>query len=343
MGEVNRKEMNSKAYNKSIQGLRAIALISILVYHYFFRYEEIFHKVVYRSEIVKAIPLFGLFIFCLISGYFIDTNRKQTINITFLRNKIIRLWIPYVISISVIFFITSLFRLEGRVVTIKDYLLNIPFVNGYIGTPYVDSSHWYLTTLISASVIVYAIKRVFSSDKLLLAYLLWLLVVYFLLLLRSSIGGNRYLTFILTLLGGEYIPVVISGIIGQRVISSCKQRAIGIICISTSIVYVLLYFGVAAGFIYCLCILLLFMALYNDLTFAFRPLVLVGNISFYVYLLHQNIGYIIINRFENVRPDLYFFPRIFSIFVFLLVGYAFSKLIVVINQLNPKKTIGGMR
>lgn len=40
-----------------------------------------------------------------------------------------------------------------------DWILNIFFINGFIGTRYVDGAHWYLTILISFIVIISIAKK----------------------------------------------------------------------------------------------------------------------------------------------------------------------------------------
>lgn len=37
--------------------------------------------------------------------------------------------------------------------TWADCILNLTFINGFMGSPYVDGAHWYLTTFISFTII----------------------------------------------------------------------------------------------------------------------------------------------------------------------------------------------
>lgn len=94
--------------------------------------------------------------FLLISCYYLinfDSAIFSFSLIKYLLKKFIRLWPLYAIAITITVIVIHMFPLLGRMSTWTDWILNLTFINGFLGSPYVDGAHWYLTTLISFIII----------------------------------------------------------------------------------------------------------------------------------------------------------------------------------------------
>ena len=80
-----------------------------------------------------------------------------------------------------------------------DWLLNLFFINGFVGTPYVDGAHWYLTTLVAFIMIVGCAKK-FRIDRSPAFYLMWIFILIIAIRMRLEI--------IYQIIGGNYVFVL---------------------------------------------------------------------------------------------------------------------------------------
>ena len=148
-------EQSRAQRNIQIEGLRGAAIVIVLIYHFFCRYLQIF-----CDSDVKWLHIWGTFgvgFFITVSGYYLIPSKAseyQFALLPFLKKKLFRLWPCYFVAVTVIFLVMLFFPLRGRESSWLDYLLNICFLNGFLGTPYVDGAHWYMTTLIAVILII---------------------------------------------------------------------------------------------------------------------------------------------------------------------------------------------
>ena len=105
----------------------------------------------------------GVLIFLIISCWYLvdfnEINRDKFDLKKYYKGKLVRLWPCYAISITLMAIIVHFFYLPDRMSTWGDWLLNLFFINGFVGTPYVDGAHWYLTTLVAFIMIVGCAKK----------------------------------------------------------------------------------------------------------------------------------------------------------------------------------------
>ena len=210
--------------NAQIDGLRSVAMIAVLVHHFFYSFCNRFnYPVPINSILIQESGYFGVGIFLLISGYYV---RKDNCKFSkFIVKKLTRLWPEYFVAISACFIVTHIIVLPGRTVGIWEYLLNIPFLNGYVGVRYVDSGHWYLTTLISCIIISQTIIRINNQRYFYGMVFAWLFLI---LILCSCTTASKYLAMVchglLSVLGGVYSPIFIAGFILGKQQSNRKKQ-----------------------------------------------------------------------------------------------------------------------
>lgn len=131
-----------------------------MVYHYIVRYQEIYVAGYTYTPVVDLFSDIGVFTFFLITGLYLEKATRGGIKL--FTKRLTTLWPRYFLAITIIFLLTRLVELPGRTCTFKQYLLNIPFLNGFIGSPFVDGAHWFLRTLLVAFA-VYSIITLFSD------------------------------------------------------------------------------------------------------------------------------------------------------------------------------------
>ena len=281
--------MQQKESNLNIEGLRGIALLFVVVYHLFIRYQQVYVDSTLSIPVINNMGFFGVSIFLILSAYFLAIPPKKTEFrlFAYLRKKFWRLWPTYFVGISVIYVVVNCSGVDKLKTNGLDFCLNTVFINGFIGTPYIDGAHWYITTLIAITLIFSVLHKLKLSDKW-FVYLIWL--VCSALVLKFRIG------IVSTLLGGGYVGIICIGVCMARLcLSHTKKDLIvwgvviaasaGYLVLSKSVVEIVLIV-IAAG-----CVLF---ALKTKTRFlSLRPLVFLGTVSYAVYIIHQNISYVI--------------------------------------------------
>lgn len=302
--------------NKQIDGLRGITILLIGVFHLFCRYREIYCG--YTIWYLKWMGDFGNIIFLLISSYFLIGITGEKIHLKeFINKKIVRLWPSYVVAITVIMVSTQIFPLPGRTCSWKDYLLNVVFLNGFLGRAYVDGAHWYITTLIGATIAVAIIKYYKIEERFL---------TYIALLFLEGISGLLGIRPLNQILGSSYAPIICIGIAihimqqkGYKIRSLLKIREwdlreyfnnnkwffLCIICYG----YLFLRKGRLSFICLCMALPVFLLALKKKIFFLENSVAhFMGMISYPFYLIHQNLAYLIeynvSNRFDKLPLNL---------------------------------------
>jgi peptidoglycan/LPS O-acetylase OafA/YrhL len=295
----------------SLDGLRGIACLMVVFYHYLFRYGEIYNT--YQFNYFKDFNA-GVEIFFFISGFVIYMTlpkAKNTLHFFALRS--IRLlptyWVCLIISYSIITF----FGLPGREVNLNEFLLNFLLFHQAFGIPNVDGVYWSLVV----EFIFYfwiGVMYFFSKKyKLQIKYffLLWLVLAS---IFYSDLDGLLYIFNKSLIL--EFIPSFICGIYFYKIMNEEKS-------LSNIIILIISYFAILVTNEFAVFIPLLLLPFFissNSLSNFLSNNVLrfFGTISYPLYLVHQNIGYIVITFLINNG---------FEIFLSVFLALAISVLI----------------
>lgn len=312
------------ARNKQVDGLRGVAILLILVFHIYYRYDKLYTNK--SGGILSCFGVLGNTIFLLISSYFLNNNGERNW-LKFFALKIKRLWPCYAVSITIIWCTLHLFELPGRMTSIKDYVMNLIYVNGFWGIPYVDGAHWYITTLLAAIFIVGSIAyfRVENYP-----------VTYLMLFLAEGFSKVFKLSVLNKILGSSYIGLICFGICIRKFklnnykcsefhhadnIRKYLEKNQWILTAAVC----LIYYGVRNGIvsIVCLCIALpVFLGAINNKFSIFEKSFPqhIGKISYPLYLIHQNIAYTIIYHLSKVCSDYIWLWKAVAFIVVIILG-----------------------
>lgn len=281
-----------------IDGLRTIGMLMILTFHYGYRFFEIYGGPLF--EPIKYWGNMGCVLFFLISSFFIykkDEEHELCLKDE-LKKRTNKLWTPYVISISITFIFLSIYPLEGRNVGIIEYICNIFMINGFIGVDYVDGAHWYLTYLVAFNVVACILKKnkLSKNDA---VYWLWLILNILVLLSANFFGQviGKILSVLRIFLGGNYAGVLISGIVLKRMIDDRTCSISKMLLLFSCVVFTALLQNYSIGLFFVGCLIVLFYVYRGKIRMLKNPLFsCIGAMSYYIYLLHQNIGYSILKK-----------------------------------------------
>ncbi len=287
--------------NLQIDALRSFALFLVFSFHAFYHYNNVF-----GFEKNKVLSYFGIShwgfagvsVFMIISAIHLFPSQNTVYGVKYLIKKQRRIWPLYFISITIIFALLSIpmLYLPDRQVNFAEYLLNIPYLNGFIGTRYVDGAHWYLTVLLSFHLVFAVITLIKKYIHKLNPYIflcVWMLLG-FALKMFFKIGFN--------FVGGEYIGVAVLGVC-LGIFSKDKDERKNIFLYIVSITGVLFTFfclGKTNCIIVILAVILCYLALNEKIPIICNKVTLsISKVSYVFYLLHQNIMYSILYNFTD--------------------------------------------
>jgi peptidoglycan/LPS O-acetylase OafA/YrhL len=318
---------------------RIISAFMVMMYHYSFRgyYSKVYCEVEF--------PILGHFwkygylgvsLFFLISGFVILMSvQKKTLS-EFIKSRFLRLYPTYWLCLLITYFSTQISGNELFSVSRLELIANGTMFNGFVKIPYVDSVYWSLLVEMKFYIIIaffiFVRKNIkLSEDSFISLYLLMSLVFVtgvfsesFLFKIANYFFAFRYNHFFISGMlfyqiyrGGidrrKFIQLIISFVLSlywvniEASMLSLKYSEFGVhfsnIVVSSFIVliYFLFYFMIIGKLEY----------LNKKWFFTF------GALTYSLYLLHQNIGYLLLNKLSLIMSK-YFALLIVSLFVIAL-------------------------
>ncbi|WP_334313449.1 acyltransferase family protein [Psychrosphaera algicola] len=250
----------------------------------------------------------------MVSGFVIFwTLNRVNKPLDFIVSRVSRLYPAYWCAILITFLIVAFYGLTGREVSSIDALINILMFHGYLKVPHVDGVYWTLTVELTFYfwMFVFYLKSGLGKAELVFSVLIGFSILHSIALI--DIPKPIYTIFIL-----KYLPFFTAGICFYKIINginSFKRNVLVLLfsLLSTVAIYSFKHFLVFAVFY-----IVFYLALSGRMKFlTFRPFVFFGGISYSLYLIHQNIGYVIINKFYAMQWEPLF--AICSSFIFCII------------------------
>lgn len=299
---------NPEPRNYSLDGLRGVAALIVVLYHYTVRYSQIYPS---EGQPWFTVPWghYGVRLFFVLSGFVILMTVERARGVGwFLATRFARMFPVFWVALALTFGVVSLVGLPGREATTTQFLWNFTMIPRLFGQRAVDGVYWTLfyeigfyavmalclalrlrraSLLVVAGLVALSVFNVreltFGSSRLGVARQLWVIEPYwfslFLIGMTLYDARERFRWF-----HGALLALAFGQVAMQQWYWDSKEAANP----------GWPYFGVVAA-----SALLVFAASRWRLpVIASRPLVFLGTISYSWYLIHQNIGYVAMREMQ---------------------------------------------
>jgi peptidoglycan/LPS O-acetylase OafA/YrhL len=297
-------ETHASSRITELDGLRGFAVCFVVLFHLLSRYDALYG----HPELHIHFPSgrIGVDLFFMISGFVIlmTLDRTKTLK-EFVVSRFSRLYPAYWVAVFLTFAVVKIFGLPGRETTLPEGLINLTMVTSALKIRGVDGVYWSL----QAELLFYVMMSVivFSGNRKALIPILAVLTSLY-SVLRFFVPDLHTLPFnlwaVLRVVDLPFIHLFLFGIVCYEARNKRIKNPYWLyaLCLIPPIVEGP---GLNLG------VLLSFYALFgaaSQLDFPImraRWIVFIGTISYPLYLVHQNISYVILRGLYGVHtPDL---------------------------------------
>lgn len=294
---------------------RFLAAIAVVMYHWTFR------GAAARNLTSFSIPEFapwvkygylGVDLFFILSGFVILLSIQGKGPIEFIISRFTRLYPAFWTCCTVTFLVCWFARSEQFPVTLRQFFANLTMFNFYIGQPNIDGVYWTLMEEMKFYAFVFVLLCFRQSHRIETYLQVWLVAS-----LACYLSQRRELMFLTSahwsghfIAGATYFLINRSGLTPRRVLllltagsystymaasnaemlSERYHADFDPLVIAAAVVsFHALFFAVSQGWT----------------QFSSKAFRMLGNLTYPLYLLHQNIGYLALNQFSQTsRPIL---------------------------------------
>lgn len=288
-----------------LDALRGLAALAVVGFHYSTRYDQLFG----RSEALSfSLPWghYGVDLFFMLSGLVILMSLERCRGaVHFAWGRLTRLYPTYWCAAIATCAVVWSCGLPGQEVSVGDALLNVTMLQALLGTEHIDGAYWSLQAELVFYGNMLALYFLGAMKKPARAVLVWVGVA---MAVNAAIAVatvqapaiGSILTKVRTLSSLEFIPLFGLGLLLHAHATGRSNRESIIAAIACAAAIGTMN-GLATLAVDAALATVLILAAQRQLPALRAPaLVWLGAISYPLYLIHQNIGYVVIQRFELV-------------------------------------------
>jgi peptidoglycan/LPS O-acetylase OafA/YrhL len=277
---------------EDLDALRGIAVVFVVLYHYFFRYNEIYgHQDINTGW--AEYGYLGVQLFFIISGFVIFYSIQAVSNKkTFWYARLSRLYPSFIFSVWLTFIVVSILTLPGREIEFTQALGNILLIHEYFSIKHVDKVYWSLTLEMTFYfwIALRIGKSQLKNQQLVLAVSILMLAVS---LIQPEVSRKIEKLFLL-----EYANLFLAGIcfyyLKFKLMTYISWLSLAVSYVTVYFIYSFEEFLIITSFY----IVMLLFSYNRTHWIKLKPLTYLGSISYALYLIHQNIGYAIIRSLK---------------------------------------------
>lgn len=307
--------MKTKARFYELDFLRFLAAFSVLLFHYSFRghAEGNYSPLSFPSvAVIFKYGYLGVNLFFIISGFVILITAQKKDAFEFTVSRICRLYPALWAGATITVVAALIFQNERFVIGIKDYLLNLSMISGYFKVRQVDGVYWTLLIEIKFYFLVFLLLLVKKIDHLEAALWGWLAVSVVGLYWQLPFHLDFFLIPIWScyfIAGATFYLISQRGVRPHRVLMLIFSFLLCVKEAAASANRLGTFYHTQFSIPVITCVLLSFFILFflistNKIEFSSnKRLIALGALTYPLYLIHQNVGYMFFERFYGDVND----------------------------------------
>ena len=293
-------KMAEKKRFTEIDALRGIAAMVVVLYHYIVFYDEKFGHLKENYIDILSFGHYGVQLFFIISGFVIYMSvLKVKSTSDFLTKRAIRLYPTYIFAIIVTAFIVGLSSVDTLKTGVVDTFINMTMFQDFFGIKNVDGVYWSLRVELTFYLLM-ALLLIFNLQKRVMLFTGIWLGVSALIQITNGIAGTETTALLEKFSMSNYCQMFIIGIMFYYIWQHGNHLKYYLM-IAASLIYDFSFEGMTNG-LFTVFFIFVFYLILNDKMQWLKSdtLVYLGALSFPLYLIHQNIGYVIIQKLESL-------------------------------------------
>lgn len=279
---------SSKDRLVEIDALRGIGAIAVVLYHFTTRFPQMFPK-------ADHVPIsfwegeYRVLLFFAISGFaiFFSMDRLKSAP-DFIVNRISRLFPAYWVAMCLTLVFVYAGNIQALQISPLSALANVTMLQGFLYLPAVDGAYWTLTVELgfyASMLALWAGPGFRRLEPILIGWLALKWLMYF------WVGMPSRIAMLLVL---KFIPFFMIGMLFYRIWAGHRRWPTQSPYFAAALLTVFITDGQDLFIAGCCLILIFIAALVGWLRFlCVRPILWLGTVSYSLYLVHENIGFVI--------------------------------------------------
>ncbi|MEH2245323.1 acyltransferase family protein [Nostoc sp.] len=302
--------MNTKKRLLEIDVLRGVAAISVVLFHYTTRYSQ---KFGHSNDVLIYFPqgYYGVELFFIISGFVIFMSlEKITSGSEFIIGRFSRLYPAYWTCLILTYAIVNITGLPNYTISWDVAIINLSMFQVFFNVSNVDGVYWTLGLELCFYIIMFILYQTRLLKYINQISIIWLILMALTIILEKQ--ANIFIEYrigLLFFIKSNSIIFANLFIIGMMFYKQYKKGlSLKEYCIITACIFIyqLQHYWTETLLIICFTGLL-HLIIDNKMSFIIqKPLLFMGTISYSLYLIHQNVGYVIINKLYKfgINPNI---------------------------------------
>lgn len=311
-------------------------MLWIVLFHFTTRFAELFPNIDIPIQFENGGKV-GVLFFFVISGFLLGKSLFESNQLPLnsvlkvIINKYWRLWSFYVFAVVIIYTVLCIFHLPGRTASVKEFLINL-FLIYHPKIGYVDSAHWFIANLVVVQTILclFIMLRREIRNNFIITYEVILIVILF----ANSFLHDSISSKLMWLLCVESSLKVLLGYNLSKLMVGGGKLSIDINVFVTFLLIVYYSFTISLLWVPIYTLILITALFISKPLNLLYSVAILGDYSFSWYLVHQNIGFIIILGLYNNGVSIEY-----SLIIAILTTFCLACILQFVANKLPRKII----
>ncbi len=324
---INRTGTKNHTRYYELDLLRFIAAMAVVLFHFLFRGQNgDYMPVSFQPfDTYAQYGYLGVPLFFMISGFVILLSATNRSALQFTTSRIARLYPAFWVSVSLSAFVMLIFGQQLFSINLPQYLANLTMLGGFFGVEDIDGVYWTLYLELKFYALIFIVLLFNKIEKIEWIMSTWIVILLldFFSPLPKSISFFVFPEWAPYFIGGaSFYLLKMKGANLQRIINLLIAFCLSLYMGAEGVVELNTAYQVAALPIVAIITIFLFYIIFALIIFDklswFRSkwAMSIGALTYPLYLIHQNIGYI---AFSHFYKDVNKYLLLFAVITVLLI------------------------